>query len=99
MGSGRKYFSLGNTILEPACPSPIKVTSQPPVVLNEHTLCTQNILCAKPRELNEQGPSPKKTCLGQWTMGLNDGDSGGRGEEKPDSGYILNAKSIGLELA
>lgn len=32
-------------------------------------------------------------------MGLNDGDSGGDGEEKPDSGYILKVESIGLELA
>lgn len=27
-------------------------------------------------------------------MGLNDGDSGGDGEEKPDSGYILKVESM-----
>lgn len=67
--------------------------------LNEHTICTQNILCANPREYKEQGPIPKKTCLGQWTMGLNDGDGGRGREEKTDCGYILKATSIGFELA
>lgn len=61
--------------------------------LNEHTMC------AKPRKFKEQGPSPKRTCLGQWTTGLNDGDGGGGGEEKPDGGYILKAKSTDFELA
>lgn len=67
--------------------------------LNEHTSGTWNRLYAKPSKFKEQGSSPKKTCLGKWTMGFDHGDGGGGGEEKPDSGYILKATSIGFELA
>ena len=39
---------------------------------------------------------PWGTCFGQRRVGRDDGDGGGRGEEKPDSGFILKVESMAL---
>lgn len=60
-------------------------------------LCTQDPLCSQPGELKEQRFSPEGTCFGQCRVGRDDGDRGGRGEEKPDSGFILKVESMALK--
>ena len=65
-------------------------------VLSENVLCTQDPLCTQPGELKEQRFSPEGTCFGQWRVGRDDGDSGGRGEEKPDSGFIVSLNMVSM---